>query len=203
MTDERVERAFREHPDFEQTGENEFETAAKPFETVVLVTEGEDDDGGETSGESSREYRVAVRTPMLDAVVEGETVAEVVESGWFETLERRLEDVHTVAQSDATPPSIERERREREDGVGGEAVVVTVEFESSDPEQAVEDALAVAEYVEGTWIQGIIPGYDYREPAASLLERARQNYDEGGSDGPGGASDSSAGGPGPGGTGPR
>ena len=180
MTDERIERAFRQHPDFEQTGENEFETTAKPFETSVFVTDGESGDTTEV-----HEYRVVVRTPMLDAVVTGETVAEVVESGWFETLERRLEDVHTVAQSDANPPSIEREGcgGETESGVEDEEVVVTVEFESADPEQAVEDALAVAEYVEGTWVQGIIPGYDYQERAASLRQQAMQNYDEGGTDG--------------------
>jgi hypothetical protein len=30
-------------------------------------------------------------------------------------------------------------------------------------------------------MQGLVPGYDYREPAASLLDRAAQSYDEGGS----------------------
>lgn len=162
MTDERVERAFREHPDFEPTDDGTFETPAKPFENVVTAEE--DGDG--------HRYEVVVRTPMLDAAVEGETVADVVEDGWFETLELRLEDAHTVAEADdAEPPEIERE---------GDQAVVTVEFGSSDPERAVEDALAIAEYVEGTWVQGIIPGYDYREPAASLRQRARQNYDEGG-----------------------
>ena len=193
MTDERIERGFRQHPDFEQIGENEFETTAKPFENVVFVTDGESGDGAE----STHEYRVVVRTPMLDAVVAGEEVAEVVESGWFETLERRLEDAHTVAQSDANPPSIEREGSGGETESRDEEVVVTVEFESADPEQAVEDALTVAEYVEGTWVQGIIPGYDYREPAASLRERAMQNYDEGEA-GAGRPDDSSAGGRGPG-----
>ncbi|WP_193570134.1 MULTISPECIES: DUF5813 family protein [Halorussus] len=186
MTDERVERAFREHPDFEPTDDGEFETPAKPFENVVTVEEDGD----------SRRYEVVVRTPMLDAAVEGETVADVVEDGWFETLELRLEDAHTVAEADdAEPPAIERE---------GDEAVVTVEFASSDPERAVEDALAIAEYVEGTWVQGIIPGYDYREPAAGLRERARQNYDDdggrgdgngGGESGPSGPSGGSGGTP--------
>ena len=172
MTDERVKRAFGQHPQFEQTGENEFRTPEKPFPGEVAVID--TDDAFDT-----HEYRVVVRTPTLDAVVEGEEVAEVVHSGWFETLELRLEDAHTVTGTDsATPPSIERE---------GDEVVVTVEFESADPEQAAEDALAIAEFVEGTWVQGIIPGYDYREPAASLREQAMQNYDEGGTGGPGGA----------------
>ncbi|UPV74934.1 DUF5813 family protein [Halorussus limi] len=173
MTDERVQRAFREHPDFEEADDGRFETPEKPFPGVVSVTDAEDDGEG-----TSDAYSVEVRTPMLDAVVEGEEVAEVVEDGWFETLELRLEDAHTVTNADAAPPDVERE---------GDEVVVTVEFASSDPEQAVEDALAVVEYVEGTWVQGIIPGYDYREPAAGLRERARQNYDEDGSGGPGGS----------------
>jgi len=174
MTDEPVEHAFGEHPDFEQTDDDRFETPEKPFPGVVTVTEATDSD-------ETNHYEVEVRTPMLDAVVEDEAVAEVVEDGWFETLELRLEDVHTVTNADsASPPEIERE------GHGEETeVVVTVEFEREDPEYAAEDALAVVEYVEGTWVQGIIPGYDYGEPAASLRERAQQNYDEGGQGGPG------------------
>jgi hypothetical protein len=183
MTDERIERAFRQHPDFEETDDG-FETAEKPFPGVVTAS----DEAGDGEAGSDR-YRAEVRTPMLDAVVESEEVAEVVEDGWFETLELRLEDTHTVTDADAAPPEIERE---------GEEVAVTVEFASSDPEQAPEDALAVVEYVEGTWVQGIIPGYDYREPAASLRQRAKQNYDEdesGGPDGPGGPASGSGGAP--------
>ncbi|WP_135824183.1 DUF5813 family protein [Halorussus ruber] len=179
MTDESVERAFREHPDFEQTDDDQFETPQKPFPGVVTVTE---EDATDTDPDEARHYEVEVRAPMLDAVVEGEEVAEVVEDGWFETLELRLEDAHTVTNADsASPPEVERE------GSGEDAeVVVTVEFDRADPEYAAEDALAVVEYVEGTWVQGIIPGYDYGEPAASLRERARQNYDEGGAGGRGG-----------------
>ncbi|WP_115865231.1 DUF5813 family protein [Halorussus litoreus] len=172
MTDERVERAFREHPSFERVDDenDEFETTFTSLDGVVSVI-------GESSGEESedesdrREYRVAVTTPGIDAVVAGETVAEVVRDGWFETLERRLADAHTVASADeATPPTVERE---------GEDVVITVDFVQGDPDRAAEDAKAIVEYVEGTWVQGLIPGYDYREPAAGFRERAKQNYDEG------------------------
>jgi hypothetical protein len=178
MTDGQVERAFREHPDFEQVDDDRFRTPEKPIPGVVTVIPNADaDDAEEAGADDTHHYRVVVRTPMLDAVVEGETVAEVVEDGWFETLELRLEDVDTVVNTDsATPPEIELE---------GDEVVITVEFDRKDPELAAEDALAVVEYVEGTWVQGIIPGYDYSEPAASLRERARQNYDEGGQGGPG------------------
>ena len=166
MTDEEVERAFRQHPSFEKRDEAEFETTSTPFENTTFADE-------------NPAYGVEVRAPMLDAVVDGEEVADVVETGWFETLELRLGDAHTVTRSDeATPPEIDRE---------GDEVVVSVEFEQSDPEAAPEDALAIVEYVEGTWVQGIIPGYEYREPASQLVEQATQNYDEGEqSDGSGG-----------------
>jgi len=166
MTDEPAERAFRRHPDFERT-DDAFAVTTTPFENTTVA-----DDGT---------YRVTVRTPAIDAVVEGEEVADVVEDGWFETLERRLDDAHAVAATDdASPTVISRESGE---------VTVVVEFARGDPADAPEDAKAIVDYVEGTWVQGIIPGYDYREPAASLMERATQNYD----DGPGG--DDTAGGP--------
>jgi len=35
----------------------------------------------------------------------------------------------------------------------------------------------VIDYVEGTYVQGVIPGYEYGEPVAGLLDRAQQNAD--------------------------
>ena len=176
MTDETVDRAFRQHPAFEKTDDGEYEATTTPFEGVVTAAADADEPKSESASGAS-EYRVVVRAPVLDAVVEGETVADVVQTGWFETLERRLADVHTVAETDtATAPEIRRE---------GEEVVVAVEFARADSERAAEDAKAIIDFVEGTWVQGIIPGYDYGEPAAGLLERATQNYDDGGSDGQG------------------
>lgn len=192
MTDETVDRAFRQHPAFEKTDDGEYEATTTPFEGVVTVTDADTDESA-ASATDAHEYRVVVRTPVLDAVVEGEEVAEVVQIGWFETLERRLEDVHTVAETDtATPPEIRQE---------GEEVVVAVEFEREDPEYAAEDAKAIFDYVEGTWVQGIIPGYDYGKLAAGLLEQATQSNDDGsggdgdGSSGPGDGSGDPSGAP--------
>jgi hypothetical protein len=163
MTDDSAERPFRRHPDFERTDDDAFAVTATPFENTTVADE--------------NAYRVTVRTPTIDAVVAGEAVADVVADGWFETLERRLDDAHAIAETDdAAPPEIRRE---------DETVSVVVEFVREDPAGAPEDAKAIVDYVEGTWVQGIIPGYDYREPAASLLERATGNYDdEPGGDGP-------------------
>ncbi len=154
MTQTNVERAFDLHDGFERDGSETFVATTTPFEGVARL-----DDGT---------VALTVRAPMLSAVVE-EEVADVVEDGWFETLELRLEDAHTVTSTDdATPPTIEREDDE---------VVVSVEL-SGLPDKSADDAMAVVDYVEGTWVQGIIPGYEYGEPAAGLVSRARQNYED-------------------------
>lgn len=36
-----------------------------------------------------------------------------------------------------------------------------------------DDAGAVIDYVEGTFVEGIIPGYDYGEPVTSLIQNAK------------------------------
>ncbi|WP_458185036.1 DUF5813 family protein [Haladaptatus sp. NG-WS-4] len=149
-----VERSFDSHAGFERDGPDTFVATTTPFEGTARLN----DDT----------VSVTVRTPMLSAVVEGETVADVVETGWFETLELRLEDTHTVLSTDdATPPDIERD---------GDEVVLSLTF-SGYPEKAADDAMAVVDFVEGTWVQGVIPGYEYGGPATGLLSSARQQYD--------------------------
>ncbi len=147
-----VERAFRLHDGFE-TDDDEYTVTTTPF------------DGRATVADS---VEVTVRMPTLSAVVTDESVADVVETGWFETLELRLEDAHTVVSADdATPPTVERD---------GDEVILSVEF-SGYPDKAADDAKAVVDFAEGTWMQGIVPGYEYDEPAAGMLNRAHQQYD--------------------------
>lgn len=151
--------ALAEHSAFER-GTEGYELSTTPFETVVQT---------DASGSETR-YRVVTWMPTLDAVVEGETVADVVEEGWLETLERRLDDPTQVTTGlESVESEVVRE---------GERIRVGMTFESSRPDRAVENAKALAEFVEGTWIQGIVPGYEYGEPASSLLDRATQNYEE-------------------------
>ncbi|NIU71041.1 MAG: hypothetical protein GWN73_39015 [Actinobacteria bacterium] len=111
-------------------------------------------------------YALEMALPTLDSVVADETVAPVVEDGWFETFERRLEDVGGALRADPGEPAVERDDR---------AGTVTVEatFEAARPDHGAEDAAALVGYVEGTYLEGVIPGYTYREPVAGLLERAR------------------------------
>jgi len=113
-------------------------------------------------------FTVIVPLPTLSATVaDPDDVAPVVEDGWFETLQRRLEDAFDVARTSyGDDPHVERD---------GDTVTVTLAYESWDASDGVADAKALAEYVEGTFVQGLIPGYDYVGVAAELRSQASQN----------------------------
>jgi hypothetical protein len=93
-------------------------------------------------------------------------VAPVVEEGWYETFELRVAD----------PNGVTREDRDLEPTVrtAGDEVVVEMAFDAADPRAGVADARALANFVEGTYVQGVIPGYEYEDPVASLLDSARR-----------------------------
>ncbi|MFC7158105.1 DUF5813 family protein [Halomarina halobia] len=59
--------------------------------------------------------------------------------------------------------------------------MATFVFEFEDAERAPDVAKALAEYAEGTYVEGIVPGYTYRPPVSELLARAQQSG--GGGDG--------------------
>jgi len=40
--------------------------------------------------------------------------------------------------------------------------------------RGVDDAGALIDFVEGTYVQGVIPGYEYTAPVSDLLSAARQ-----------------------------
>lgn len=129
------------------------------FETTVIADEAEEPRDGA--------FTVGVRLPTLGAATD-DHVAPVVEDGWFETFERRLEDTFSVAHTSThEEPRVERDRDE-------EIVEVTLEYVAWDANEGVDDAKTLIEYVEGTYAQGIVPGYSYRGPAATLLENAQQ-----------------------------
>lgn len=153
---EAAERALAAHESFERDGED-FVATTTPFDATVTLA----------STEGAVRFVVEVVLPTLDAVVVGETVAAVVRDGWFETLQRRLEDVDGALRNSAGPLDIDR------DEAAG-TVTVRSSFDSARPDDGAEDAAALVGYVEGTFLEGIIPGYTYREPVAGLLERARE-----------------------------
>jgi hypothetical protein len=121
-------------------------------------------------------YRVRVTMPTLDAATE-EPVDEVVEDGWFETLSLRLADAAgaTRADIDIAEPTVERRDEE---------VVVEWSFTHDDSARAAEASKALIEYAEGTYVEGIVPGYAYQSPVADLLARARTEGDGEGERGP-------------------
>jgi hypothetical protein len=145
---------FDDHDAFERRGDRTFAQVTTPFEATASVV---GHDGGV-------QVHVSVTLQSLDAAVASETVPEVVESGWFETLERRLADATTVTRDGEEPaPDVIR---------GEETVRVEVSFDST-TDRAVADAKAVVDFVEATWVQGLVPGYEYEGAAASLVDRAR------------------------------
>ncbi|MFB6156365.1 MAG: DUF5813 family protein [Haloferacaceae archaeon] len=154
---DRARRAFRDHDAFDPSAKpGAFAAVTTPFDAEVRAGEGTD---------GRIEFAVEVRVPRLSTVVEGE-VADVVEEGWAETFELRVTDPGGVTRGDRDlDPSVR--------AVDG-ALVVTVGFEDVDPRRGVADALALVNFVEGTYVQGVIPGYEYTEPVAGILAEARR-----------------------------
>ncbi|MGM0604380.1 MAG: DUF5813 family protein [Halobacteriota archaeon] len=151
----RVDRAFRDHSAFEPIGEDTYESVTTPFEAVVEPTLG---DGGTIT------FDVSVTVPLLNDVTEDD-VATVVEDGWFETFQLRVEEIGAVTKRDRTlEPAVSRSES---------AATVRVQLEDVNERRGVDDANAVINYVEGTYVQGIIPGYEYTDPVSTLVSRAR------------------------------
>ncbi|WP_049900459.1 DUF5813 family protein [Halococcus agarilyticus] len=163
MTDPSTD-GFDSHGAFESQGDG-FSLTTVPFDSHAEATDAE--------------YRIVVRVPTLDATTE-ESVAEAVREGWFETFERRVADAPGVTRAaiDVPAPTVERD---------ADTVRVAFAFEHDDPARAADAAKALAEYVEGTYVEGIVPGYTYEPPVADLLTRARRHGDEGDGEGSSGA----------------
>jgi uncharacterized protein with FMN-binding domain len=151
-TVERVRRAAGANESFEPHEDGGYAVTTTAFEGRIEVSA----DGG------TAVVAVTVAVPMLDAVTEG-AVAPVVEDGWFETFELRMDDVDGAIRGDDAAVSVRRD---------GDEAVVAVELRDLDATRAVADAVAVVEYVEGTYVEGIIPGYEYTEPVTLLIQQA-------------------------------
>lgn len=154
MTDEvpdRAARTFEAHDAFERDDDG-FRVTTTRFEGRVTASDTDD---------WALEYTLTVRAPMLSAAVDGE-VGDAVESGWFETYERRLEDapMSTRADVELADLTVIEER--------GEAVAEFT-FQYGNADRAPEVVKAMAEYAEGTYVEGAVPGYDYKGVVADLL----------------------------------
>jgi hypothetical protein len=165
MTGELLDAAKRSlsgHGAFEERAGG-YTVETTPFEATVRVA----DAGSDVS------YRIVMVLPTLDATVEGETVEPVVQEGWFETFERRVTHMDGVTRVDPEHPLVSL------DVEAGE-VRVEIVFRTSLPERGTEDAKALVDFVEGTYVQGVVPGYDYGDPVSELVERAADRSDSAG-----------------------
>ncbi|QWC18131.1 DUF5813 family protein [Halorubrum sp. 2020YC2] len=151
----RVRRAFADHGSFEREGDGWVSTTTA-FDGRVRA---------EPAEEGRIRFAVTVRVPTLSAVT-ADGVADVVEDGWADTFERRAVDVGGVTRKDrAFDPAIERE---------GDEISVAYALTDINERRGVDDAGALIDFVEGTYVQGVIPGYEYTEPVSNLLSAARQ-----------------------------
>jgi len=139
---------FDEHDAFEPAEDGEgyaLTTVAFPVRAVH--------DGGTTT--------VTVRVPTLAAATADE-IAEVVGEDWERTLGRRLEDAPGALPA---RPDLEAFSATR----GDDHIEITYRLSPGGP----GIAKAVAEYVEGSYVETTIPGYEYEPPVADLLASAR------------------------------
>jgi hypothetical protein len=120
--------------------------------TVAFTAHATPADGGVT---------VTVQVPSLAAATVDE-IAPIVADDWRRTLRRRLEDAPGALPA---RPALE------EFAVTQRDTQLEVIYQLS-PGSA-DIAKAAAEYVEGTYVQTIIPGYEYEPPVSGLLASAR------------------------------
>ena len=132
------------------------------FEGHVTASEGE---------QWRTDYEVTVRAPTLQAATADE-VGPAVREGWLETMTRRLEDAPkaTRVAVDLDDYTVEED---------DEQVVVTYRFSLGGEREAADVAKTFVEYVEGTYVEGIVPGYDYVGVVADLMSAASTGGSEG------------------------
>ena len=159
----RVRRAFADHGSFEPAdGEGVWTSETTAFDGEVRA---------EPAGDGQVRFAVTVRVPTLSAATADE-VADVVEEGWAETFELRVVDVGGVTRAEREfDPQV---------AVGDDEIAVEFELTDINERRGVDDAGALIDFVEGTYVQGVIPGYEYVDPVAGLLSAARRQGNDGG-----------------------
>ena len=156
MTDaaDRGVRGLRRHDSVSEPSDARARVTTTPFDAAVRVAAGDD---------GQVQFTTEVRVPTLNEVTVDE-VAPVVEDGWADTFERRVENVGAITEAGHDlAPTVER------DG----DLVARVTLEDLDPHRGANDAVAFADYVEGVYVQGVIPGYEYTPPVKGLIDEAR------------------------------
>jgi hypothetical protein len=151
--------AFEAHEQITDTEEG-YAIDTTIFDGFVRASEGPD---------WKNTYTVTVFVPTLSAAT-AEAVGPAVEEGWRDTLERRLEDAPQATRSNVDLHDLSVEDIDDE-------LQITFTFEWGDADRAAAIAKTFVEYVEGTYVEGIVPGYEYESPVADLLSAASQSGD--------------------------
>lgn len=147
--EDRLRNALSRHDKFRSQNSG-YEYTGTAFDVTAIVRDGE--------------CQVRVVLPELDTVVQNETVPDVVRSGWRDTLDRRLKDGPKAA---GLQGDIEYTLEEKDT-----VVIARYTFTPKSPRVIGEEVSAIATFVEGTYVQGIIPGYEYDEPVTGLIQQA-------------------------------
>jgi hypothetical protein len=155
---ERAAHALRRHKAVQREDDRYLIDSTVFDATVTAATA----DGG-------HRWTVTVTVPSLSAATT-DHVGDAVAAGWFETFERRLADAPKSTRAPLELEALSVERR-------GLDVVVTFAFVWDGPTRAVDIAKTLVEYVEGTYVEGTIPGYAYEPPVSDLLGRAETGGD--------------------------
>lgn len=154
------EKAFISHDSFESVAD-EYRITTTAFETTASVS----DDS------NTPLYTVEVTVPTLQSAT-ADDVGPTVAADWLETFERRLE-----AAPKATRSAVELEAFDVT--ASDERVTIEYSYHWETPRTALDIAKTFAEYVEGTYVEGVIPGYEYTGKVAALLGDASQSGDGG------------------------
>ncbi|MFB6163824.1 MAG: DUF5813 family protein [Haloarculaceae archaeon] len=163
---ERAADAFADHEAFEPADAGGFAVTTTRFGGRVAAADTDD---------WAIEYALTVRAPTLESATTDE-VGDAVAAGWFETFERRLEDAPQSTRADV-------DLAELDVAEDGPEVVATLTVAYGNADRAPEVLKAMAEYVEGTYVEGIVPGYEYTGAVADLLDDARSGGGDGGASG--------------------
>ena len=153
MTERPALEAFEAHDAFERTADG-FSVTTTTFDATATASD----------QRTTNRYTLVVGVPTLAAATASE-VGDAVASDWLRTLRRRLEDAPQTTRADVELEGFEVEKSD-------ETVQIEYTFEWSDPKRGVEITKAFAEFVEGTYVEGIIAGYEYEPPVSSLLSGA-------------------------------
>ena len=155
-----VERAFEAHDSLTVQGED-VTVATTAFDGTVTAS----------AGEAGVRYTVRVEVPTLDAATADE-VGDAVAADWLRTLRRRLEGAPKATRVTVELDSFTVDTE-------GKTAHIEYEFTHRRPSTAAAVATTFVEYVEGTYVEGIVPGYEYEQPVASLLSQASQGGESG------------------------